>query len=232
MARTVTVQEIVDEVQILVEDPSHALATEAEYVRRINRTNARLYAMYLAAEPDRYRTEATITAGTGGTSSYNLPADWYATIGVDRVSGNTRTELRRLHEEERNDYAGQTGTSEAFRLLGSTITLYPTPTTGQTYTHIYLPTAPVIASVADTLDLRVGHEDGLEKMVARTLLQAKREYDGRWDDEIEMFKADLRRQANQRYYDDVVTMMRHRNRRVWPYGPGLDYLNLPRLPRP
>ena len=40
MARNVAVQEIVDEVQILCQDPLHALASEASYLRRVNRAHA------------------------------------------------------------------------------------------------------------------------------------------------------------------------------------------------
>jgi hypothetical protein len=131
MAHSVTVQTIVDEVQVLTEDPLHKLATEAQYISRLSRHASRLHRMYVEAEPDRYRTEATITAGTGGTDSYALPALWLGTIGVDYANGNQRTPLVRLQEENRNDYIGQTGVSRAFRLLTTNIHLYPTPVTEQ-----------------------------------------------------------------------------------------------------
>jgi hypothetical protein len=219
MARSVTVQEIVDEVQILVEDPEHALATEGEYVRRVNRANARLYSYYVAAEPDRFRSESTITVAAPPNSATSaLPDTWLATIGVDYASGTDRSPLRRLQEDERNDYAGQTGQADAFRVLGSNVVLYPTPVTGQTYIHIWIPTAPVIDDVADTIDCRLGHEEYLEYLVARTFLEAKREYDGRWDATIAKIEAELKLEANYRYFDDVLVMKpeRHR-RRGWPF---------------
>lgn len=223
MARTVLVSEMVDMVQILVEDPLHKLATEANYVSRINRTAARLYRRYVEAEPDRYRTEVTITAGTGlvnGTvASYALPVDWLSTIGVDFANGNQRCQLRRLQEEERNDYVGQTGTAVAFRDLGVNIVLYPTPLVGQTYTHIYIPTAPVLALVSDSVDCRLGHEEYIEKTVARDLLKMKNEYDGRWDSDIAQVDAELKTEANWRYFTDVVTIAQSQRRRPWPYGP-------------
>lgn len=242
MARNVTVQQIVDEVQVLIEDPLHKVATETQYVSRVSRTNARLYAMYVEAEPDRFRTEATITA-LASTATYALPAAWLSTIGIDYASGNERRELRRLQEEERNDYIGQTGTSEAFRLVGSTnITLYPTPTVGQTYTHIYIPCAPdltvaiapALTALTNTIDCRNGHEEYIEWCVARDLLKAKNEYAGQWDADIARIEADLKREANWRYFTDVVTMAQKRTRRPWPYGPGDEFggLIVPRLPRP
>jgi hypothetical protein len=189
--------------------------------------------MYLKAEPDRYRTEVTITAGTGG-DVHVQPARRLVLHHRGRLRQRQRRarELRRLQEEERNDYIGQTGTAEAFRDIGATITLYPTPTTGQLYTHIYLPTAPVISTVADTIDCRIGHEDWIEKVVARAFLQMKREYDGRWDEDIAKLEAELKEESNMRYFDDLVTMARHRTRRAWPYGPGIDGVLLSRLPRP
>ncbi len=239
MARVATVGSIVDMVQVLVEDPLHKLATETEYIQRIDRTNARLYAYYVASEPDRFRTEVTIT-GVGGTSAYALPADWASTIAIDAVSGTQRTPLTRLHEESRNDYIGQSGTAQAFRLIGTNVVLYPTPLTGQTHTHIYLPTAPVLtAAIApaltprdNTIDCRLGHEDWIEKVVARDLLQMKNEYAGQWDSEIDKLENELKAEANWRYFTDVVTMAAQRTRRPWPYGPESRYPLMPRLPRP
>lgn len=210
MARSVGVQEIVDEVQVLVEDPLHKLDSEAGYVRRVNRTSARLYAYYVSAEPDRFRTEATITAAAPPNSATSaLPATWLTTLGVDYASGNDRQPLYRLQEDERNDFVGQTGQAEAFRVLGSNIVLYPTPIQGQTYIHIYIPTAPVLLPaniLTDTIDCRLGHEDWIEKCVARDLLKMKNEYAGQWDADIDKIEGELKLEANWRYFDDVLVM--------------------------
>lgn len=219
MARSVTVQELVDEVKVLVEDPDGVLLTSDQYVRRVNRAYARLHSYYVGCEPDRYRTEATITA-ISGTAAYALPADWLATIGIDYVNGNCRDALERLQEEERNDYIGENGVARAFRLLGTNVVLYATPLTGQAYTHIYLPTAPVLV-IGSSVDLRNGHEEWVEQYVARKLLQAKREYDGRWDGDLDKLELELKGEANWRYFTDCVTIMQKRNRRTWPYGPGV-----------
>lgn len=219
MARSIGVQEIVDEVQILVEDPLHALAPESEYVRRVNRASARLYSYYVAAEPDRFRAESTITAAAPPNSATSaLPATWLATLGVDYASGNDRVPLERLQEEERNDYIGQVGQASKYRILGTNVVLYPTPTQGQTYTHIWIPTAPVITAVGDTIDCRLGHEEYLEYLVARALLKAKQEYDGRWDDEIGKLETELKLEANFRYFDDVLVMQPERARGRWPFS--------------
>ena len=224
MARSVTVQKIIDQVQVLCEDPDHALATEAEYISFINDEHARLYAFYVAAEPDRYRTEATIT-GVSGTSAYALPDDWLATIAIDFTSGSIREPLARLQEQDRNRFANSTtGQARAYRLIGSNVVLYPSPQTGQQYTHIYLPTAPVLDAVETTIDCRLGHDKWLQLAVARTLLNAENSYDGRWDEEIAKTEAELKLEANYRYFMDMARMdsedqIRKRNGSVWnPYG--------------
>lgn len=231
MARIVTVQQVVDQVQILVQDPNHALATEAQYVAFVSDEYTRLHAAYVKAEPDRYRTEATIT-GVTGTSAYALPADWLATLHVDFTSGSIREPLQRLQEQDRNRYITTSGQSRAYRLIGTNVVLYPTPLTGQSYTHIYLPTAPVLTAaispaataLANTIDCRMGHERYLQFCIARILLNAENSYDGRWDDEIARTEAELTMEANYRYFQDMARMdseERVRQRSgysAWPYG--------------
>lgn len=219
MARSVTVQVIVDQVQILTQDPDHSLATEAQYVSFINDEHARLYAYYVAAEPDRYRTEATIT-GLANTSAYALPADWLATIAVDFASGTAREPLQRLQEVDRNRFVVSSGQSRAYRVIGTNIVLYPTPLAGQTYTHVYIPTAPTLSSVSTSIDCRLGHEKYLQMAVARMLLNTEQQYDGRWDDEIAKVEAELKMEANYRYFQDVARMQSENTLRTrfWPYN--------------
>lgn len=221
MARSVTVQQIVDQVQILVQDPDHALATEAQYVSFISDEYTRLYAAYVQAEPDRFRTETTIS-GITGTSAYALPSDWLATIAVDYVSGSVREPLARLQENDRNRYTLSVGPSRAYRVIGTNVVLYPTPLTGQSYTHIYLPTATALSAVGTSIDCRLGHERYLQFCVARILLNAENTYDGRWDDEIKRTEADLKMEANYRYFQDVGRIQGPDSTRVysWPYGYG------------
>lgn len=219
MARGVTVQQIVDQVQILTQDPDHALATEAQYVGFINDEHARLYSYYVAAEPDRYRTEATIS-GLANTSAYALPADWLATVAIDFTSGTLREPLSRLQEQDRNRFIFNSGQSRAYRVIGTNVVLYPTPLAGQTYTHVYIPTAPELTSVGTTIDCRLGHEKYLQMCVAKMLLNSENQYDGRWDPEIEQITAELKMEANYRYFHDVARIQSENTlrSRFWPYN--------------
>lgn len=227
MARSVTVQKIIDQVQILTQDPDHALATETQYIGFVSDEAARLYAYYVAAEPDRYRTEATVTA-LANTATYALPTDWLGTIAVDFASGSVREPLVRLQESDRNRYALDRGQSRAFRVIGTNLTLYPTPTVGQTYTHVYVPTAPdltvaiapAITALANTIDCRLGHDRWLQLCVARLLLNTEESYDGRWDEEIGKTEAELKQEANYRYFQDVARIKSEYQlcNRQWPFN--------------
>lgn len=219
MARTVLVSQIVDQIQILVQDPDHALATEGQYRQFITDEYTRLYAAYIAAEPDRFRTEATITT-VANTATYALPADWVGTIAVDYVSGSVRRPLVRLMENDRFNYVNGTGEAEAYRVIGSNVVIYPTPATVMTLTHVYIPAPPGLLALNDTIDCRLGHERFLQFCVARILLNSENTYDGRWDAEIAKTEAELKLEANYRYFQDQPTMRSERRlrRRGWPFN--------------
>jgi len=221
MARTVSVQfGLIPQIQLMCQDPDLILADQLTYVEFINRNYARLFAMYVEAEPDRYRSESPLQMGSD-PYPFDSPAEWYSTIGVDHVEpGNRRVPLMRLQEQDRNRFFNQTGPARAFRMgFQDKLELFPTPNNGEQYVLIWLPTAPVL-QVTDSVDLRIGHEKYLEMTTARDLLNAENTYDGRWDDEILKIEAELRYEANSRYFHDMARMtseygLRHR---YWPFG--------------
>lgn len=223
--RVVQRADIISQVQVLCEDPDFALATQPTYVRFIVEGYARLHAAYVAAEPDRYRREQTITVGgfTPGPS-FAVPDDWESTVAVDFISGSLREPLRRLQEVDRNRFTNfSPAQSRAYRVIGDnpgpgdSLVLYPSPVDGQEYAHVYLPTAPDDSQ--DQYDLRMGHERVLQQMVARDLLNAENSYDGRWDGEIDRAFAELKIEANYRYFHDMgrMTSERWTWRPYWPY---------------
>lgn len=217
MARSVTVQVIVDGARFLADDANGKLASTSAMVTFTDLLWARLYSFYLAAEPDRFRTEATITSD--GTATYTLPTDWFSTIGIDFFFGTSNVcELERLQETERNMFVGQgSGQSRKYRLGATTIVLFPTPVLGQTYRHIYLPTAPALTVVGSTIDCRMGHEEYLQLCLARKLLQKEEAYDGRWDRQIDKIETELKSEANLRYLNDMVTMVHRQTERDRPF---------------
>lgn len=226
MARSVTVQVIVDGARFLADDATGRLASNTQMVTFTDLAWARLYSFYLLAEPDRFRTEAVLTTdGTDGSGGWAaLPSDWFSTIGIDYFTGSNGCvrELERLQETERNMFAGaSTAQAQKYRVGASNLTLFPTPVTGQTYRHIYLPTAPALTALANSIDCRMGHEEYLQLFLARKLLQKEEAYDGRWERQIDKIETELKSEANLRYLNDMVTMVHRvtdRDRPFWAGG--------------
>jgi hypothetical protein len=104
-----------------------------------------------------FETEATITAT--GASSYSLPADHYATVGVDRTdAAGSRWPLVELMVQERHLFGGSTGNAWLFAFTGTSIVLYPEPSSGS-YLHLYVPQPTDYSSASNgtSVDLLTTH---------------------------------------------------------------------------
>jgi hypothetical protein len=122
---------------------------------------AELYDMLADAAPGRFET--TQALASVGVATFALPADHRSTIGVDyQDSGGIWRELEAIDERDRNRYQVVGGTSLAalaYRIVGTNLTLYPTPSSGQTYRHLYVPIPAKIAALSDTVDGISGWEE-------------------------------------------------------------------------
>lgn len=228
MPREIEVDDVIFLAKTMCEDPDSALggANGATYIDFIDGEYARLYALYVKAEPDRYRKEEVITIQALPSNWVsNMPNDWLATIGVDYQSSPTvRQPLMRLQEQDRNRYnEGSAGQALAYRILGIQIHLFPNVLlpVGQKYVHVYLPTPPRISSLGTLIDCRLGHEKYLAMRLAKTMLNIENTYDGRWDPEIAAMEAELSMEANYRYFMDDARMTSEYDmrRRSWPNWP-------------
>jgi hypothetical protein len=203
MADLVAVSSIITGVRSRIDDADADVSDATDILIYVKDAWKRLYSLYVGAEPDGYRTEATISSGA---ASQALPADWFSTIAVDfQPSVGTRYPLRRLQEADRNVFNGVTaggGGALAYRVLGTNLCLYPTPS-GGTYIHVYIPTAPAIADATTQLNVRAGHDGYLQKVIARELLKKEEAYDGRWENEIDRLELDLQEDAALRYQRDA-----------------------------
>lgn len=144
---------------------------DAEWTRIIDQAYCELYELLAAS--GLYFFESTATLVTDGTASVSLPADHYQTIGVDYAYGTVYQSLTRLSVRERNRFSGSTGgPAIAYRVVGSKLTLYPTPPTLQSYLLVYVP-APaslVDAAATATVDGVAGWE---EYVVVDAAIRAK-----------------------------------------------------------
>lgn len=107
-----------------------------------------------------FRSTLTITAS--GAANYAAPADYLATIALNRIINVTTGDKRPMDElmiQEESRWAGQIGDAQCFTLIGSTITLYPNPSSG-TYELQYMPQSPDLSTAADSTQVDVVNADG------------------------------------------------------------------------
>lgn len=131
-----------------------------EWKALISEQYGELYSTVVKAGLRYFESTATIVAT--GALSYPVPTDHDETIGVDRVIDTTSGRAWQLGElmiNERNRFSGTTGDALGYSIVGQTVVLHPTPTSG-TYTHIYVPQSPDISSLADLSTIDVVTGDG------------------------------------------------------------------------
>lgn len=121
--------------------PDDAHVDDVELLGYFNASLKIWHGKVTKAQPDLYEGDPqTITAD--GSTGYDLPTDYYASLGVDyKYDDDAWIPLERLMLPERNKYPG-TGIACAYRPKGSQLVLYPRPLTGDgEYRHLYVKTA-------------------------------------------------------------------------------------------
>lgn len=164
MALTRTIAQLVASCQLRADKKDDDHVTAAEWQEYISELYGELHGAVAETGARYFETEATIT--TTGASSYALPTDHLATIGVDYVLDSTgrRRSLDELMVQERPLFAGQTGDATMFAFTGTSIVLYPTPSTGS-YKHVYVPQPTDYTAVATTTAVDLINNDGLKFLV-------------------------------------------------------------------
>lgn len=143
MARTVLYSTLKRQARELADSetsaPEEAHVDDPELLGYFNASLGIWHGLITKAVPERYEaTPQTITAD--GSIGYALPADYFATLGVDyEFDTDAYIELDRLMVPERNKYPG-TGLAVAYRIRGDEVALFPRPLSG-TYKHLYVKTA-------------------------------------------------------------------------------------------
>lgn len=161
MARTFTVTQLITRAQQRADMESSSFISDAEWKTMLSTIYGEFYGILAESGMRYYESEDTVT--TDGSSTYALPADHLATVGVDYLSGSTqRRDLAQFMAQERNVFSSQQGASEAlaYALIGSNIKLYPTPPSGQTYYHVYVPQPTDLSSADDADNVDVVTPDG------------------------------------------------------------------------
>ncbi len=156
MTRNVTLGTLVTRCQQRADLENNDHIATAEWKSLISEMNGELQLLVAETGMRYFETEANISLST-----FALPSDHLATIGVDFVVdvAGRRRQLAEIMVQERTFVIGQTGEAYTFAIVAQTILLYPVPSTG-TYKHIYIPQPPDISAAADATNVDVVTPDG------------------------------------------------------------------------
>lgn len=142
---------------------SESLLEDPEVKALISEYYGEMHALISEKGARAFEAEQTITAD--GSTSYALPAAFLSTIGVDAILSGT-TGARRpvfgpIMAQERSWLMGQTGPANWYALEGSSIALFPVPSSG-TYKHLYVPQPTDYSTSADSTSVDVINIYGLK----------------------------------------------------------------------
>lgn len=102
MARSVTLQSIVDRARLHADMRGSGFMRDAELLTLLNEIYPELYDELVGSYENYYQSTATISIVTG-TNEYNLPNDMYKLLGVDfKVNNDAYITLKPFMEGERN----------------------------------------------------------------------------------------------------------------------------------
>ncbi len=151
MSRTVTLTNLRSQIRQIADDVNGILVGDADLLLMINRSIGIWHGMLTKAVPERYLAIQSITGN--GSSGYALPADYYATLGVEyNVSGSEYLDVPRIMFPERNRWSSVASSMAAGWYTNATqLVLVPPPAAGS-YRHHYVTAAPVLAAGGDTID--------------------------------------------------------------------------------
>jgi len=179
LARTFTLAQVRDRVRELVDAEQMRAVSDAELNRRISSSYARYYAKLVRTGLG-FPTEitATITA-TPGIDTYALPPDHFSTMRVDYITGGIYIPLQEIDIREIHEAQAPGSPSSFFRLAGPNLILYPAPTAGDSYRHIYAPAPDDLTTDTQSLDGVCGWE---EAVILDAAIRAAMKWEGDTND--------------------------------------------------
>lgn len=161
MPRTFALGGLVTRAKQRADMEAQGLISDAEWKSILHTVYGEFYS--LVVETGMRHFEATQTITTDGSAGYDIPSDHLSTIGVDReeAAGARQWPLEQLMVQQRNRYSGaSSGRAQAFALVGSQVLLFPTPPSGQTYHHLYVPQPADLTAAGDSEVVDVITADG------------------------------------------------------------------------
>lgn len=162
MARNLTTLQLVDRARVLADAENREHISLANWKEFLSVAWGELATMLSDAGLRYFESEDTIT--TDGNASYALPSDFDRSLGVDYEVSSTTGERRALSSmmlQQRNYGSATSGqTASGYAIVGQNVRLYPTPPSGQTYYHVYIPQPADISANADGTNVDVVNSHG------------------------------------------------------------------------
>jgi hypothetical protein len=165
VARIFTLGALVTKCQQQLDMESEDAVDTDEYKGRISTAYAELASILVSSGLRYFEDEQSFAAtsladdGAGG-GSIALPADYLATIGVDRQVGERWCQLDELMVQERNTFSSSRRSAQAWTTIGQKLHLYPRPPASDAYRHLYVPQPADLSAEDDETDVDVVTPDG------------------------------------------------------------------------
>ena len=161
MAFAVTLGELVTASQQLANQPGAEQLDVNEWKAHVSTRYGRVHTTVADTGARCFESTATLNL-----AALALPSDHKQTIGVDfyDASGRFVRELPELMLQERGMFSGLTGEARAWSFTGTSLQLYPLPTSG-TYKHLYVPQPTRYNTSADSTSIDVLTSDGYEAII-------------------------------------------------------------------
>jgi hypothetical protein len=189
LARSFTIANLVTLAKQYADQEGQGFVADSEWQKYLSTAYAQLYSVLAASGLRYFETTQSLTA-----ASTALPAGHMTTLGVFYVNGSQLEPLEELMFQDRHHIVGGSSSRAYFyELAGSNIVLQPAYTTGQTYTHYYIPQPTDYTSSITSTSVDVVTPDGEDficwSMAARALLKQESEAAGGAIQERELARA-------------------------------------------
>lgn len=165
MARAFTGQEIIDRARQMANQVKSAFCTPEEVLTWLSEEYADFYDLLLGSDPDQLAVSRYDIPIIAGTTRYDMPANFYSLVGVEKQKGTRWIDLEPYSVAERNAFQTVTGEAFAYRQDGAGVELVPPPNAG-TYRAVYYAAPSDITDATVTIDGIAGWEGYLIRRLA------------------------------------------------------------------
>lgn len=173
MAKAVSHQQLIDDARLYADQRTSTFLTDTEVSRLVNLQIGELYDLLVEARGHEFYATSDTIAIAAGTAAYNLPDDFYQllALNLEWVDDDHEPVDPLNHQGDIWRYADiewQRWSAKGYRLRGSQIDIYPTPSSAVTARLHYVPVftdLPIVVGEATTFEGEFDGVNGWEKLV-------------------------------------------------------------------